>query len=305
MNATLSIYMEDMARYPLLTAVQELDFAERYEQGRDAQSRLDSLDPARSAERKRLQGIVQQGHEARQSLIQHNLRLVISMAKRYRGMGLTLDDLIQEGNVGLIKAVERYDHRKGVRFATYAGYWIKQTIRRALTNKSRAVRVPAHVTARLRRLRRSRKELESDLHRPPTAQELAEHTGFSVAQVRRLTRLQQRKILSLDMPIGDDDSSELGDLVPDQKAVPVEEAYAERRLRQDVREIVVERLSAREQKVLRMRYGLDSRQSQTLKQVAKQLGITRERVRQIEKRALRRLRYAQSRHELGSRWARS
>jgi DNA-directed RNA polymerase sigma subunit (sigma70/sigma32) len=301
----ISIYMADLEDDALLTAAQEIELAKQYERARAAKRQIDQLGPSDMPERERLQGIVRKGERARQRLIRCNLRLVISLAKRYRGLGLSLGDLIQEGNIGLIKAVERYDYRRGFRFATYAGHWIRQTIRRALSSQSQIVRLPEHINQKLRQLRRAQRELELCLHCRPTSQELAEHTGMSISQVRRLVLLERRKILSLDMPVGDEGNSELGDLVPDREAPPIEEVCAERCLRQGVQDIVAKRLPPREQRVLCMRFGLDSGQSQTLKQIAEELGVTRERVRQIEKRALRRLRHTQTQYELRKAWSQS
>jgi len=247
--------------------------------------------------------VAERGDRARQRLIQSNLRLVVSMAHKYSGLGLPLIDLVQEGNIGLMEAVERYDPDQGFRFATYAGWWIKQAIRRALTNKGRLVRHPAHVNEDLQRLRRASEDMQAQLSRRPTAQELSGRLGMPIYKIRRLLRLQQRRVLSLQMPVGDQGDSELGDLIPDPDALPMEEIYAQRHLRESVRDVVASRLSPREQEVLRMRFGLDGSEARTLQQIADTLQISRERVRQIERRALRRLRYARSRYELERIWA--
>jgi RNA polymerase primary sigma factor len=294
--------MTEMARYPLLTAEQEIALAKRYEQGRAAKRQLDRATDLGASEQRTLEQAVQRGVRARQRLIQCNLRLVISMAKRFRDLGMPFGDLVQEGNIGLMKAVDRYDHRRGNRLSTYASWWIEQSIRRALTNKGRIVRLPAYVNNALGHLRQASKKLESRLERRPTLPELATEMNLSLKEMRRLVRLQQRRIVSLDMPVGDEESSELADLIPDRDTPPVDEIYAQRELQQDVHDIVANTLSSREQKVLRLRFGLDGSQSRTLKQVADKLGVTRERVRQIEKRALRRLRHFQTRHGLGKTW---
>jgi RNA polymerase primary sigma factor len=245
------------------------------------------------------------GERARQALIQRNLRLVVSMAERYSGIGLPFSDLVQEGNIGLMEAVDRYDYRRGVRFATYAGWWIQQAMRRALTNQLRTVRLPSHVYENLHRLRRATRELESRLERRPTSQELAEHTGMPLRKVQRLARLQQRRFLSLNMPVGDEGDSELADFLADRDTPPMEAIHARRHLREGVRNAVATGLPPREREVLRMRFGLDGGHTQTLAQVAERLGVTRERVRQIEKRALRRLRHARTPYELRQAWIES
>jgi RNA polymerase primary sigma factor len=218
-------------------------------------------------------------------------------------LGLPLIDLVHEGNIGLMQAVDRYDPDRGFRFATYAGWWIKQSIRRALTNKGRLVRFPAHVNEELYRLRRASKEILSRVNRRPTPQELSKRLGMPVHKVRRLLRLQQRRVLSLQMPVGDEGDSELGDLIADPDTPPMEEIYAQRHLRESVRDVVASRLSSREQEVLRMRFGLDGSEARTLQQIAEALHISRERVRQIETKALRRLRYTTARHDLHKIWA--
>jgi RNA polymerase sigma factor (sigma-70 family) len=225
------------------------------------------------------------------------------MAHKYLGLGLPLIDLVQEGNIGLMEAVERYDPDQGFRFATYAGWWIKQAIRRAITNKGRLVRFPAHVGEELYRLRSASKELQVRLNRRPTPQELSEHLGMPAHKVGRLMQLQQRRVLSLQMPVGEEGDSELGDLIADPDMPPMEEIHALRHLRESVRNVVASRLSWREQEVLRMRFGLDGSEARTLQQIADALHISRERVRQIETKALRRLRYARDRHELRQIWA--
>jgi RNA polymerase sigma factor (sigma-70 family) len=303
--------MTDVTRYPLLDAEQERRLAREYERGRKAQSRLAALPndawsskkaaSLGASERKGLETAVEQGERARQRLIRCNLRLVVSMAYKYSGMGLPLIDLVQEGNIGLMEAVDRYDPERGFRFATYAGWWIKQAIRRALTNKGRLVRFPSHVNEELYRLRSAFRELEAKKSRRPTPRELAEHLGMSRAKVHQLLKLQKRRMLSLQTPVGEDGESELGDFLADD-APPLEEIYAQRHLRESVRAIVAAHLSEREQEVLRMRFGLDGREGRTLKQIADTLHLSRERVRQIESRALRRLRYARARGKLETIW---
>jgi RNA polymerase primary sigma factor len=294
--------MKDMARYPLLSAEEEVELAEQYEQGRAAEQRLATESVPDLQQRRELERAVERGERARRRLIRCNLRLVISIIKRFAGRGLPFGDLVQEGNVGLMEAVERYDPRRGTRFSTYATWWIKQAVHRAIADKGRMVRLPVHVTEKLQRLRHARGELESQLKRRPTTGELAEQMGMPPRRIRRLTRWE-RRVLSLDMPVGDEGESKLGDFVQDPDAPSMEEAFAHRRIHERVRDIMDARLSPRERQVLDLRYGLDGSAGRTLRQVADELGVSRERIRQIESRALRRLRYdAIVRHKLRQAW---
>jgi RNA polymerase primary sigma factor len=299
---TMDIYMSEVKQYPLLSAEQEIDLAQQYERGRSAERRLVDASSLSVAEQRALAKEVELGQQARERLIRCNLRLVVSIAHKYSGLGLLPIDLIQEGNIGLIEAVEGYDPDRGTRFSTYAWWWIKQRIRRALTNKSRLVRFPAHVRAELRQLRQASRGFESRFKRRPTAQELTEQLGMQLAKVRRLLRLQQSKTLSLQMPVGDEGDSELGDLIPDSNTPSMEDIYAKSHMRKSVRDLVASHLSPREQKVVRLRFGLDGRQAKTLRQIANELNVSRERVRQIEARALRRLRYAGVQLKLRKTW---
>jgi RNA polymerase primary sigma factor len=303
--STMDLYMAEVTRYPLLNAEQEIALAQQYDRGRQAERQLDEASSLSVAEQRELKSAVEGGERARQRLIRCNLRLVVSMAHKYFGLGLPLIDLVQEGNIGLIEAVERYDPDQGFRLATYAGWWIQQAIRRALTNKGRLVRRPAHVNEELRRLRSASKEIEARQSRRPTPQELSERLGMPLHKIRRLLRLQQRRVLSLQMPVGKEGDGELGDLIADPDTPPMEEIYAQRHLRESVQDVVASHLSPREQEVLRMRFGLDGSEDRTLQQIADALHVSRERVRQIEARALRRLRYARARHELQKIWAQS
>jgi RNA polymerase primary sigma factor len=299
----MDLYMADVTRYPLLSAEQEIALAQQYERGRAAERQLDETSRLSISKQRELGSVVEEGERARQRLICCNLRLVVSMAHKYARLGLPLIDLVQEGNIGLIEAVQRYDPDQGFRFATYAGWWIQQTIRRALTNKGRLIRRPAHVNKELQRLRSVSREIEARQSRRPTPQELSERLSMPVHKIRRLLRLQQRRVLSLQMPLGDDRDSELGDLIADPDTLPMEEICAQRHLRASVQDVVASHLPPREQQVLRMRFGLDGSEDRTLQQIANTLHISRERVRQIEARALRRLRYARARHELQKIWA--
>jgi RNA polymerase primary sigma factor len=298
----MDLYMADMTQYPLLTAEQEIALAQQYERGRVAEQQLRDSSSIGASELEALRAAVKKGEQARCCMIRCNLRLVVSMALGYAGLGLPLDDLVQEGSIGLMEAVERYDPDRGFRFATYAGWWIKQGIRRALTNKGRLVRLPAHVLQDLYRLRQTSKELESRFDRRPTSKELAENLGMRLTKIRQLLRLQRRRMLSLQMPVGDEGDSELADVIPNPNAPAMEDVYAQHHLRQSVRDVVTSRLSPREQKVVAMRFGLDGREGSTLKQIADALDLSRERVRQIEARALRRLRRGETRLKLHNAW---
>jgi RNA polymerase primary sigma factor len=287
----LDIYMQEMGRYPLLSEEEEVELASQYQQGRAATDQLARAAELEELERLELEHLVDRGDEARRRMIRCNLRLVISTAKQYSGSGLPFDDLIQEGNVGLIEAVERFDPTRGTRFSTYAVWWIKQAIQRAVTNKGRTVRLPAHVADQLRVMRRASRSLESRLSREPTVRELAKQMGIRARAVRRLQRWQ-RRVLSLNMPVGEEGDSELADFVEDRQAPSLEELLHDQQLRDQVRELVAARLSPREQRVLGLRFGLSGDERQTLEEIAEKMGVTRERIRQIERRALRRLRHA-------------
>jgi RNA polymerase primary sigma factor len=289
--SALDIYMQEMGRYPLLDEKEEMELASQYSRGRKASAQLANASDLDEQERRRLEKAVAQGERACKQIIRGNLRLVITTAKQYTGSGLPFDDLIQEGNVGLIKAVERFDHARGNRFSTYAVWWIKQAIYRAITNKGRTVRLPAHIAGKLRALRRAGGTLESRLSRRPTAHELAEEMGVRVLTIRRLQRWQ-RRVLSLNMPVGEEGDSELADIVQDRQAPSLEEMVHNQQLREQVRNLVTARLSPREQRVLSLRFGLGGGKRHTLEEIAEGMGVTRERVRQIERRAIRRLRHA-------------
>jgi RNA polymerase primary sigma factor len=258
----ITAYLREIGRVPMLTHAQEIDLAQRIEAG----------DPTATDE-----------------FVLANLRLVVSIAKRYVGRGLNLLDLIQEGNIGLIRAVQRYDWRRGHRFSTHATWWIRQAISRAVADKGRAIRLPVYVNTALNRLRRERQRLVQDLGRDPTEQELAEAMEMDVLRLRELETAPGTPI-SLELPVGEDDEQELADVLPDDQAPSPEEIATNRTMKKEVLAVLQEVLTERELLVLKLRFGLDNGQTSPLEQVGKQLGITRERVRQIEAGALGKLR---------------
>jgi RNA polymerase sigma factor (sigma-70 family) len=284
-------YLSDMSQYALLSADEEVTLADQYRQAQAAKVRVTEDPCPDRQERERLLATVADGEQARERLIRCNLRLVISQAKRYRGQGLSFEDLVQEGNIGLIEAVERYDPCRGTRFSTYAVPWIRQKMQRAIRNHGRTVRLPSRVGEDLYRLRKATGELTSRLGRQPTPGELAVYTSIPLRKVQQLLRWQSRTV-SLDAPVGEEQESELMDLVADEDVSSIEDAVTLEQMQQEIRDMMARCLRPREQEVLCLRFGLDSGQDKTLAQVAEVLGVTRERVRQIEARAMRRLRYA-------------
>lgn len=293
----ISMYLKEMARVPLLTVDEELSIAIRIEKGRHAkEQKLQLTGRHNVTERKRLNPIIEDGDRAREHLIKANTRLVVSIAKRYIGRGVALLDLIQEGNLGLMKAVEKYDYHRGFRFSTYATWWIRQTISRAIADQSRTIRIPVHMTDRIRQLYKTSREMEQKLGRQPTLEELAKSTGQPVKKVQWVMKVSWQP-LSLESPVGDEEDSELGYFIEDEiSPTPIQSAYQS--LLKDKLEEVLSTLSPREARILRLRYGLDDGTSYTLEEVGRKFGLTRERIRQIEGRALRQLRHPKSSRQL-------
>ncbi|GAB4428585.1 MAG: RNA polymerase sigma factor RpoD [Anaerolineales bacterium] len=292
----VSMYLKEMSRVPLLTVDEELSIAIRIEQGRQAKEQILQLTGRHNAAaRKKLIPIIEDGERAREHLIKANTRLVVSIAKRYTGRGVALLDLIQEGNLGLMKAVEKYDHHRGFRFSTYATWWIRQTISRCIADQSRTIRIPVHMNDRIRQLYKTSHELEQKLGRQPTLEELAEATGQPVQKVQWIMKVSWQP-LSLESPVGDEEDSELGYFIKDDDSpTPMQSAFQS--LLKDKLEEVLSTLSPREARILRLRYGLDDGKAYTLEEVGQKFGLTRERIRQIEGRALRQLRHPKrSRH---------
>ena len=256
------MYLKEIGKVPLLTAEEEIELAQRMEEG---------------------------DQEAKKRLAEANLRLVVSIAKRYVGRGMLFLDLIQEGNLGLIKAVEKFDYRKGYKFSTYATWWIRQAITRAIADQARTIRIPVHMVETINKLIRVSRQLLQELGREPTPEEIAEEMDMPVERVREILKISQEPV-SLETPIGEEEDSHLGDFIQDDNVpVPAEEA-AFTLLKEQLVE-VLGTLTEREQKVLRLRFGLDDGRARTLEEVGKQFSVTRERIRQIEAKALRKLRH--------------
>jgi RNA polymerase primary sigma factor len=282
-------YLIEVGAYALLTAADEVALGETMAAGRAAREALDDGSTRPLRERRELERTARAGDDARQRFIQANLRLVVSIAKRYRNSGLPLLDLVQEGNLGLMRAVDKFEHERGFKFSTYATWWIRQSIARGIADKGRTIRVPAHVLDALSSIARASGELNRRFGREPTDEELAEATGIDVARLIDY-REAERDVLSLSTPLGDEGDAELGDLLPDAQAANPFDATAAS-LERDVVDRVLEMLSERERKVIELRYGLGGRPPQTLEDLSREFEVTRERVRQIEAKALTKLRH--------------
>ena len=294
---SVGLYLKEMARVPLLTTEQEVDLAKRIERGKQAEAEMAKRNGSTAAKRAiTLQASVQDARGARDHLIKANTRLVVSIAKKYMARGVPFLDLIQEGNLGLMKAVEKFDYRRGFRFSTYATWWIRQTITRSIADQGRTIRVPVHMSDRIRRLYRVARELEQDLGRKPTPEEIAQRMELDPRKVQWMMRVSWRP-LSLESPVGEEEDSELGSFVEDETTpTPTQSAY--QNLLRDKIEEVLSSLSPREARILRLRFGLHNGRSYTLEEVGQKFGLTRERIRQIEGKALRRLRHPRRSRQL-------
>lgn len=294
---TIGLYLKEMSRVALLSMEEELEIAVRIEKGRRARNETLQLNGRGAAlARRKLEPVMQDGVLAREHLIKANTRLVVSIAKRYMGRGVPFLDLIQEGNLGLMKAVEKYDYHRGFRFSTYATWWIRQTISRAIADQARTIRVPVHMIDRIRQLYKSTHELEQKLGRQPTVEELARAVGLTVQKVQWIMKVSWLP-LSLESPVGDDEDSELGMFIEDDfSPTPLQSAYQS--MLKDKLEEVLSTLTPREARVLSLRFGLDDGNIYTLEEVGQKFGLTRERIRQIEGKALRRLRHPRRAREL-------
>ncbi len=323
---SVRMYLREIGRVPLLTGDQEISLARRIQVGMAAELMLADTaaivgheDPAPAdvivdethpetclplaakvvlsdSELRRLGRDKRDGELARHELTQANLRLVVSIAKRYVGRGMSLLDLIQEGNLGLMRAVEKFDHEKGFKFSTYATWWIRQAITRAIADQARTIRIPVHMVESINRVKRTQRQLAQEFEREPTLAELAERCELPESRVEEIMRISQDP-LSLDSPVGDEDDSFLGDFIEDPKAAAPADAVARHLLTDAVVEILDE-LNPREQEVVRLRFGIDDGRPRTLEEVGRQFGVTRERIRQIEAKTLAKLRHPQRSEKL-------
>jgi RNA polymerase primary sigma factor len=285
---SISLYLKEMASVPLLKPEEEVQLAKQLERGRIAQHRLDSNGHS-AAKRKEYLHAIELGNAARAHLIKANTRLVVSIAKRYMGQGVPFLDLIQEGNLGLMKAVEKFDHRRGCKFSTYATWWIRQSITRALAEQGRIIRLPSHVGDRIRKMYRTAQQLEQNSGERPTPVEIGDRMGMDPAKIRWLIKVSRRP-LSLEKPVGEEEDSELGEFIEDEESpTPTDEVT--RSLLAERMDQVLSTLSPREARILRLRFGMQDGRAYTLKEVGEKFGLTRERIRQIEREALHRLRH--------------
>ena len=287
---SIGLYLKEMSRVPLLHVEEELSLAKRIERGKKAKKDLAKLGDSGEAQiRCDLEEKIQDGLLARDHLIRANTRLVVSIAKKYIGRGVPFLDLIQEGNLGLMKSVEKYDYHRGFRFSTYATWWIRQTITRAIADQGRTIRVPVHMTDRIRQMYKAAHELEQRLGRPATNEELAAEMKLDPRRVHWMLQVSWTPI-SLESPVGDEEDSEFGMFVEDEVTPAPSQTTHENMLRERV-EQVLSTLSPREARIIRLRFGLDNDRPYTLEEVGQKFGLTRERIRQIEGKALRRLRH--------------
>jgi RNA polymerase primary sigma factor len=292
---TVRMYLKEIGQVALLTAEDEVALAKRIEAGMEAAVRLadlaacDALDTLDPREKRRLRRLERDGEEAKQQLTQANLRLVVSIAKRYVGRGMLLLDLIQEGNLGLMRAVEKFDHTKGFKFSTYATWWIRQAITRAIADQARTIRIPVHMVESMNKVHRVQRQMVQELERDPTVDELALRVDMTPERVRDILRYSQDP-LSLDSPVGEEDDSNLADFIADGGAEAPADAAAKMMLGEAVLE-ALDGLSDREKQVVRLRFGLEDGQARTLEEVGKEFGVTRERIRQIESKTLAKLRH--------------
>jgi RNA polymerase primary sigma factor len=287
------MYLKEIGKVPLLNARQEVDLAMKIEAGQEAAVKLDDarqrgieLDPA---PRRRLQRIETTGLNAKKKLVEANLRLVVSIAKRYVGRGMLFLDLIQEGNLGLIRAVEKFDYTKGYKFSTYATWWIRQAITRAIADQARTIRIPVHMVETINKLIRVQRQLLQDLGREPTPDEIGEQMEMTADRVREILKISQEPV-SLETPIGEEEDSQLGDFIEDGEAVVPPEAASFSMLQEQLAK-VLEGLSERERRVIELRFGLLDGHPRTLEEVGREFGVTRERIRQIESKTLSKLRH--------------
>lgn len=286
----VKMYLKEIGKVNLLTAEEEMSLAKRMADGEEAKIQLSEMGEDISDEdKKQLDFLISDGEKAKKSLAEANLRLVVSIAKRYVGRGMLFLDLIQEGNLGLIKAVDKFDYTKGYKFSTYATWWIRQAITRAIADQARTIRIPVHMVETINKLVRVSRQLVQELGREPTPEELAKELNMPVEKVREISKISQEPV-SLETPIGEEEDSHLGDFIPDDDAPAPSEAASFVLLKEQLGD-VLKTLTPREAKVLRLRFGLDDGRARTLEEVGKEFEVTRERIRQIEAKALRKLRH--------------
>nr|WP_229056479.1 RNA polymerase sigma factor RpoD [Collinsella sp. D33t1_170424_A12] len=287
------MYLKEIGKVDLLTAADEVDLAMKIEAGLEASNKLEAAETGEleltRAEMRRLMRVEQVGLEAKQALISANLRLVVSIAKRYVGRGMLFLDLIQEGNLGLIRAVEKFDYEKGFKFSTYATWWIRQAITRAIADQARTIRIPVHMVETINKLVRVQRQLLQDLGRDPTPEEIGAEMDMSADRVREIQKISQEPV-SLETPIGEEEDSQLGDFIEDSQAVVPPEAASFSMLQEQLTQ-VLDSLADRERKVIELRFGLVDGHPRTLEEVGREFGVTRERIRQIESKTLAKLRH--------------
>ncbi len=300
-------YLKEIGKVPLLSAELEVEMAQRIEQGNEAAARLGAPAQAQaeggpaevllsSTEEGKDRRLVRRGQQAKDVLIEANLRLVVSIAKRYRNRGLAFLDLIQEGNLGLMRAVDKFDYSRGFKFSTYATWWIRQAITRAIADQARTIRIPVHMVETINKVVWAQRQLLQELGREPTAEEVAQRVEFPIERVREIQRINQDTV-SLEQPVGDEDDFSLSDMIEDRGAVVPDDAATRAMLDQAVKEALAH-LTPREQDVVRLRFGLDDGKIRTLEEVGREFGVTRERVRQIESKTLAKLRRPDAAHLL-------